>query len=83
MKNKFYFFLIFLLGLLFVFIGILAFSFSSYFMYMIVVFLGLFILVDALFCLVSLFQGNTHDPNWIINDSIRCFGKILKYLLST
>ena len=61
MKNKFYFFLIFLLGLLFVFIGILAFSFSSYFMYMIVVFLGLFILVDALFCLVRLFQGNKHD----------------------
>ena len=61
MKNKFYFFLIFLLGLLFVFIGILAFSFSSYFMYMIVVFLGLFILVDTLFCLVRLFQGNKHD----------------------
>ena len=66
MKNKFYFFLIFLLGLLFVFIGILAFSFSSYFMYMIVVFLGLFIftfssLYKFIFCLVRLFQGNKHD----------------------
>lgn len=61
MKNKFYFFLIFLLGLCFVFIGILAFSFSSYFMYMIVVFLGLFILLDAIMCLIRLLQGNKED----------------------
>lgn len=61
MKNKFYFFLIFLLGLCSVFIGILAFSFSSYFMYMIVVLLGLLILFDALICFIRLIQGNKED----------------------
>ena len=61
MKNKFYFFLTFLIGMLFVFISFLALSFSSYFMYMIVVFLGLLILIDTGNGFVQFFMGKKKD----------------------
>lgn len=57
MKNKFYFFLTFLLGMLFVFIGGLAFVYSSYFVYTIVVLLGIFIFIDAFSYLWKMFNG--------------------------
>ena len=47
MKNKYYFFMTFLLGLLFVFVGIFAFLNSAYFMYMIVMVLGILIFIDT------------------------------------
>ena len=54
MKNKYYFFMTFLLGLLFVFVGIFAFLNSAYFMYMIVMVLGILIFIDTLSLLKNL-----------------------------
>lgn len=63
MKNKFHFFLTFLLGMLFVFISIFAFVYSSYFVYTIVILLGLIILVDALFNIVKMLS--THKNHFL------------------
>ena len=54
MKNKYYFFMTFLLGLLFVFVGIFAFLNSAYFMYMIVMVVGILIFIDTLSLLKNL-----------------------------
>ena len=59
--NKFYFFLTFLLGMLLVFIGILAFIFSSYFMYAIVRFLGLLVLLETISTLIRVIQGHKEN----------------------
>lgn len=61
MKNKFYFFLIFLLGMLFVFIGGLAFVYSSYFVYTIVVLLGILIFADAVSYFWKMINGEKID----------------------
>lgn len=68
MKNKFYFFLTFLLGMLFVFISLLAFAFSSYFMYMIVVLLGMIIVLDALLTFAHIMMGEKKDFfSWLVH----------------
>lgn len=61
MKNKFYFFATFLLGMCFVIVGILAFVYSTYFMYMIVLCLGLLILFDSLSCCIRFFRGDREN----------------------
>lgn len=61
MKNKFYFFLTFLLGMLFVFIGGLAFVYSSYFVYTIVVLLGILIFIDTFSYFWRMISGEKVD----------------------
>ncbi|MEG0276926.1 MAG: DUF308 domain-containing protein [Coprobacillus sp.] len=59
--NKFYFFLTFLLGIVFLFLGCVAFIYTSYFMYFIVFGLGLMILINAIHCIVQFITGTKRD----------------------
>lgn len=53
MKQKYYFFFTFLLGMIFLFLGIFAFIFPRYFFYFVVLCLGIVIVIDVIFDIIK------------------------------